>query len=123
MLSKKNRLKKNKDFNKIFKKGKKINEEVLLLIILKNNLKETKVGVVINKKVSKKAVIRNKIKRRIYNSIRNKLPEIEKGFDFLIIVRPEIKEKSFFEINKIINKSLKKTEAIKYKENDKKYNS
>ena len=94
MLSKKNRLKKNKDFNKIFKKGKKINEEVLLLIILKNNLKETKVGVVINKKVSKKAVIRNKIKRRIYNSIRNKLPEIEKGFDFLIIVRPEIKEKS-----------------------------
>ena len=123
MLSKKNRLRKNKDFNKIFKKGKKLNEEILLLIILKNNLKEVRVGVIINKKVSKKAVVRNKIKRRIYNSIKKKLSKIEKGFDFLIIAKPEIKEKSFFEIDKIINKSLKKTEAIKYKENDKKYNS
>ncbi len=123
MLSKKNRLRKNKDFIKILSKGRRINEQALLLIILKNDLKETRVGLIISKKISKKAVVRNKIKRRIYNLIRKKLSEIKSGFDLLIITKPEIKEKKFFEINEIIDRVLKKGGVIKYKENDKEDNS
>ena len=122
VLSKKNKLKK-KDLNKILRKGKRFNGEILLLIIFKNDLKNTRVGLIISKKVSKKAVVRNKIKRRIYSLIRNKLSKIKTGFDVLIITRPEIKEKNFFEINKILSKVLKRAGVIKNKENDKKYNS
>ena len=118
MLPPENRLKKNKDFNKILKKGKRFNEEILSLIILKNELKYTRTGLMVDKKISKKAVIRNKIKRRIYSLIRNKLSNIKNGFDVLIITKPEIKEKNFFEINKIIDKILKKARIIKYEENN-----
>ena len=122
MLPFKNRLKKDKDFNRILRKGKRFNEEILSLIILKNKLKETRIGLVVSKKISKKAVVRNKTKRRIYSLIRGKLLNIKNGFDLLIITKPKIKDKNFFEINKIIDKAFKKVKIIEYGENNKKNN-
>ena len=108
VLPKKNRLKKNKDFDRVFKKGKKFYGKNLSLILLKSDLKNTRVGLIVSKKVSKKACLRNKIKRRIYSLIRDKLPKIKNQFDIVIITKPEIKEKKFFEIAEIIDEIFKK---------------
>lgn len=57
--------------------------------IAENNFKFSRFGVVISKKVSPKAVIRNKIKRIIFNFVRIKKFNLNSGKDILIIVYPE----------------------------------
>ena len=72
MLAREARLKKNKDFEQIFKKGKSVKGDFLLLKIVKNKLNKNRFAAIVSQKVSKKAIIRNKIRRRIAEIIRQK---------------------------------------------------
>jgi len=58
------------------------------------------------KKVSKKAVERNLIKRRIYESLEKKYLQ-KNGLDILIVTLPTILEKPFKEIKAEIDKTTK----------------
>ncbi|HWA52292.1 MAG TPA: ribonuclease P protein component [Patescibacteria group bacterium] len=50
---------------------------------------EARIGVIVSKKISTKAVTRNKIRRQIKEAVRiNKL--MEKSYDYVIIVKPSI---------------------------------
>ena len=51
-------------------------------------LRPTKVGVSISQKVSKKAVIRNRLKRQILAICQNLLPKLVPGFRLVIVVKP-----------------------------------
>lgn len=86
-------LKKKKDFNKAYK-GKTIAGKLIFLKAQKNNLDVSRFGFVVSSKISKKAVIRNKIKRRL----REVVKDFKKGFDIIIIVKPEIINKTYQEI-------------------------
>ncbi len=72
MLKKENRLTKKKDFESLFEKGKGIKQDSLYLKYKKNNLKKSRVSIIVGKNYSKKAVERNKIKRRIREIIKKK---------------------------------------------------
>lgn len=78
MLSKKNRLDK-KLFSRVFKEGKRIGLPEFTVLFLENQgLKESKAIFVVSSSVSKKAVPRNKLKRRarhIFLMIRNIHPK------------------------------------------------
>lgn len=50
--------------------------------------KPTKIGISIGKKVSKKAVVRNRIKRQIQGAIGELLPAIAPNWHVVIIVKP-----------------------------------
>ncbi len=112
MFSKKSRIKKKKDFDKIFKRGRFFREDFLTLIVLSNNLKNSRFGFVVSKKFSKKAVLRNRIKRQLRGLIRAKLKKLANGIDFLIIVSPTTKVKDFWEIEGLINKLFEKSGMI-----------
>lgn len=108
MLSKTNRLKKRSDFDKVFKKGVKHKEDFLSLRAVNNNLKNSRFGFLVSKKVSKKAVIRNQIKRRLRAMIRTKLLEIRKGLDIVLIASQGLEKKDFWELEEILNALFKK---------------
>jgi ribonuclease P protein component len=108
MLPQENRLKKKKDFEKVFKMGKGYREDFLFLKTTKNNLKESRFGFIVSKKISNKAVIRNKIKRRLRAIIQKKIPRMKKGMDIVIVTLPGIEDKSFQEIEKNVNKIFAK---------------
>lgn len=110
MLANANRLKKKKDFDQVFKKSKGFKEDFLFLKLVRNNLKTTRFGFVVSQKVSKKAFLRNKIKRRLRELVKKNLNEIKKGFDVVIIVGRGLKDKDFDETERIINKLFKKAE-------------
>jgi len=112
MLAKLNRLKKKKDFGKVFKHGKGAKQDFLALKFNKNNLKNSRFGFVVSSKVSKKAVVRNKVKRRLRESVRSKLDRIKKGFDIVFITFEKIKEKDFEQINSLIEKILKRSKLL-----------
>lgn len=112
MLPRINRLQKNKDFNKVFKKGKGFREDFLFLKILDNNYGVSRFGFVVSNKISNKSTVRNKIKRKLRNLVREKLPGIKKGMDLVIIVNHQINEKEFREMEKTLNKLFLKSNIL-----------
>jgi ribonuclease P protein component len=107
MLSKENCLKKRKDFDNVFKGGKTIAGELIFLKVIKNNLDISRLGFVIGLKISKKAVIRNKIKRQLRGIIKENLSDIKPGLDVIIISKPDIIDKNYQEIKNDLEKLLK----------------
>jgi len=108
MLSKENRLTKKKDFEYVFKKGKSFKEDFLIFKIIENHLGNPRFGFVVSKKISKKAILRNKIKRRISESVRCRIRKLKKRLDGVLLALPEIEKKDFWEIDETIEKLFKK---------------
>ena len=112
MLARENRLQKKKDFERVFKQGKGVRAGFLFLKVIKNNLESSRFGFIVSQKISKKAVIRNKIKRRLRAIIREKIPELKKGLDVAIIVQPGIEKESFQSLEENIAKIFFKASIL-----------
>ncbi|MBL7141767.1 ribonuclease P protein component [Patescibacteria group bacterium] len=98
MLSKQYRLTKDKDFAKVAQQGQGVFSRELGLKWMKNNLPYSRFGIIVSLKVSKKAVVRNKIKRRIRAILKKNLSKITKGCDLLILTRAGVKELDYSQI-------------------------
>lgn len=112
MLKKINCLKRKKDFERVFKKGKGFKEDFLILKFVKNNFKNSRFGIIVSQKISKKAFIRNKIKRRIKTLIHSRLPNIKKSIDAVLIILPGLENQDFWELEATINKIFEKAKMI-----------
>lgn len=112
MLPKKHRLTKAEDFKSVYKKGRFFSDSYLAIKVLRNNQEITRFGFLVGIKISKKAVLRNKIKRRLREIIRLKLDKIKKGFDVVILTRSEIGKKTYQEIDETLSRILKKANLI-----------
>lgn len=113
MLPVANRLKKKKDFDRIFKKGIGFKEDFLIFKMAKNNLGNSRFGFIVGKTVSKKATSRNRLKRRIRDLVRVRLKEIKEGIDGVFIARPGLENRGFREIETTTNKILKRAKILK----------
>ena len=94
-LGKIHRLKHWRDFRFVYQKGISCYSPHLILRALSTTKKSdyspitpTRIGISISTKVSKKAVIRNRIKRQIRGAIATLLPKMAKGWDMVIVVKP-----------------------------------
>jgi ribonuclease P protein component len=108
MLKKENRIRLDKEFDRVFKAGQSFYVKDLGFKLAKNALEISRFGILINTKVSKKAVVRNKIKRQIRAIIEKRIDGISSGYDLVIIVFPIILDKKFADIEKIILDGLKR---------------
>ena len=112
MLAEINRLKQKKDIERVFRKGENFKEDFLILKLAKNSLNKVRFAFIVSQKVSKKATIRNKIRRRLKDLAQSKLKKIKKGMDVLLIALPGLETKDFWEIEEIINKLFSKAKLI-----------
>jgi len=97
------------DFERVAKRGQPIFTNELGFKILKNNLNYNRCGIVVSLVIDKRAVIRNKIRRRIKFIIIQNEQKLKKGFDLMFLMRPKIKELSFSQIKAKIEYLFKKT--------------
>lgn len=100
MLPKQNRLHR-ADFDLVFKKGRRIRGRTFSLIISASEDKneECKIGIIITKKVCKKAVDRNKLKRQVRNTIyRYILKSLPTGQKIIVMAFPVPKPRKYQEI-------------------------
>ncbi|MCT7984649.1 ribonuclease P protein component [Laspinema sp. A4] len=72
----------------------------------------TRVGISISLKVSKKAVIRNRIKRQIRAGLREFLPRISQGWDLVFIVRPSAVECNYRQLLQELEQLLAQAEVL-----------
>lgn len=102
MLKKKNRLKKISGA-----KGKNINTPLFNLKVSESADKNTKFGFVVSKKISKKAVLRNKTKRVLQKAAREILEKTQKGKNIIIYAKKTFTYKDSEEVKKNILDNLK----------------
>lgn len=79
-------LTKNKEFQKIYSRGKYAASALLVIYVLQNNLYVTRLGITTSKKVGN-AVKRNRMRRLIKENVRLLYDRLEKGFDVVIVAR------------------------------------
>jgi len=111
MLKERNRLKKEKEFKTVLREGKGYKSRSLLLKVLEKKEGEPRFGFVVSKKISNKAVRRNKLKRQLREAVRPFLPEMKK-VDAAIIAFPQAGEKNFEELKKEIGGLLQRAEIV-----------
>jgi len=87
MLAKQYRLRKQSELDRVFQKGKVFNNSFLSLRRGDNNLIVNRFAFLVGAKVFKKASLRNKVKRRMRQIIREILPLMKRGYDVIFIVK------------------------------------
>jgi len=84
MLKTKQRLRHDRDFIQVFKKGKRHSLGGVLLYYKTNNLPHTRIGFVVSKKYSPLAVKRNRQRRILQHALEKLYPKIIPGHDIII---------------------------------------
>jgi len=112
MLPRVNRLNKKTEIERVFKEGKKFKEDFLILKLAKNSLNRARFAFIVSQKVSKKATIRNKIKRRLRELAQSKLKKVKKGVDAALVALPGLETKDFWEMEETLNKLFLKAKLI-----------
>jgi len=119
MLPSINRIKKKKDFEVIFKGAQgasySFKNNLFVLRAVKNNLELVRFGFVVSQKVSKKAVLRNKARRRLSEAATAELKNIKNGTDIVLIALSGIEKKEFSEIKDSLSGALAKTRLLTQK--------
>lgn len=70
-----------------FKSEKVLSSPVYVLKLAKNGKPFSRFGVVVSKKVDKRATVRNRIKRKFRSCIESSLASIVAGYDFLFVFK------------------------------------
>ena len=109
------RLKKNKDFTRVYNRGESYGCKNLVIYSLPNK-DQFRVGFSISKKVGN-AVIRNRIRRYLKESLRLLEPQGQ-GCDIIFIARKPARDNNFFEIKRSVQYLFKKI-GLQYDENNK----
>jgi ribonuclease P protein component len=112
MLKHKNRLLKKKDFDAVWKKGRSSFDNLLGVKALASTGQDSRFGITVSLKVSKLAVERNFLKRRIREIIQLELPKFKSNFDIAISVLPAARNQEFADLQKSVIFNLKRLRII-----------
>jgi len=88
MLSQANRLRKTNDFKRVFKNGKGSQADNIFVKVRPSKEEATRIGIIVSKKVAKKAVERNRIRRILSEALRTHIKKVKQGQDIVIVVLP-----------------------------------
>jgi ribonuclease P protein component len=90
-------LKRNSDFQFVYKKGKSYANKYLIMYVIENNQETNRVGISVSKKVGN-SVIRHRVKRLIKESYRLQEKIFNSGLDIVVIARNSASDISYKEV-------------------------
>ncbi len=107
------RLKKNNDFQLVFKRGRSTANRQFVVYVLKFPERvECRLGLSVSKKIGN-AVTRNRIKRKVKEVFRSLDSRLEKGCDYVVIARNPAASMTFAEIESSLQHVLKRAKVLK----------
>lgn len=113
MLDKRHRLTAEKDFARLFSKGRAFHGRGVTVKAARSAVEGPRIGFVVSTKVAKRAVVRNKVKRRMREIVRKRLPSLLKGVDIAFMARAESVTMTFQEMERSIDDVLAKAGLAK----------
>lgn len=114
MIQKEHRLKKNRQFNYIYRRGNAKHSKYISLIFIKTKYKPFKIGFTVSKKIGK-AVDRNKVKRRLKDIVRDYVPQLKEEYNYIVLARPGIADLEFSELKEIVKNIFIKADVLNEK--------
>lgn len=90
-------LKKNKDFQLVYKNGKSYANKYLVMYVKENGTDNNRLGISVSKKVGN-SVVRHHLTRLIRESYRLLEAHFQCGVDIIVIARVSAKDKNYHEI-------------------------
>lgn len=133
MLPKVNRLKHRQDFTAVYQSGTRRSDGTLTLIAKKrtNGLSQdvpssspnfangsyicvvpTRIGISVSQKVSKTAVVRNRIKRQIRAAWRALLSQVSEGWDIVVVVQPSARQCNYRQFLQKLEQLMAQVEGL-----------
>lgn len=113
-------LKKNRDFQTVYKKGKSYANRLLVMYVLKNETEKNRYGISVSKKVGN-SVVRHRVTRLLRENYRLHEEMFNSGLDIVVVARAGAKEASYQEIgsalmhlgnlHRIVDRKEKKKES------------
>lgn len=94
-------LKKNRDFQNVYKNGVSYANRFLVMYVLENHLGKNRIGISVSKKVGN-SVIRHHITRLIRESYRLQEELFNSGLDIVVIARVNAKEITYHQTEKAL---------------------
>jgi ribonuclease P protein component len=111
MVRKESRIKKQTDFERVFKEGKVVATRDLVLIYLPRSKAGNRLGISISKKFGK-ATKRNRAKRLIREAFRLNSQRIIGDNDIVVVVKRTMEGKSFQEVEKAFLNALQRANLL-----------
>ena len=90
-------LKKNKDFQNVYRNGKSYADKYLVMYVLENGLESNRIGISVSKKVGN-SVVRHHLTRLIRESYRLNSNMFNSSLDIVVIARNTAKDKTYKEV-------------------------
>ena len=94
-------LKKNKDFQLTYKKGKSYANRYLVMYVRENGTSGNRLGLSVSKKVGN-SVVRHRVTRLLRESYRLQEEHFRRGYDVIVIARASAKDRSYQEIESAV---------------------
>ncbi|EKD79280.1 MAG: hypothetical protein ACD_41C00114G0003 [uncultured bacterium] len=92
---------KSKDIQAVYRRGVKTYHPLFRLFVRRTNRPTNQFTVVVSKRVSKKAVERNRIKRRLRPIVRKKLSS-RSGYDVVVVAQPKAKDATSQQLEQVL---------------------
>ena len=105
-------LKDNRDFRRIYNRGKSFASPLLVTYVLRNRRGEVRIGITTGKKIGK-AVMRNRSRRIIREAFRCLADDIKPGYDLVFVARGKTPFVKSYDILRAMKKELKEAGVLK----------
>jgi len=106
MLPPANRLRKEKEIKRVLAGRIGYKGGMLVCKTALNGLNTARFCFIVSKRISNKAVIRNRLKRQMREIVRSILPDIAIGFDYVLIACPGLEKKDYNGLLLAVKKGL-----------------
>ena len=90
-------LKKNQDFQSVYRNGRSYANKLLVMYVLENNMERNRLGISVSKKVGN-SVVRHHVTRLVRESYRLQENIFNSGLDIVVIARANAASASYAEI-------------------------
>ena len=105
-------MKSGKDFQRVFREGRRARGEILLVVVNENGLGVTRLGLSVGRKIWKSAVRRNRVRRIFRESFRLTREKLPVGLDVILIpskpgLRPQLAP-TCQELEKLVHEALRR---------------
>jgi ribonuclease P protein component len=114
MISRKNRFHGHGSLRYVYRNGKTVRGPLCAMKYIDNPKRaEYRLAVVVSKKVHKSAVVRNRIRRRIYEAVRLEAPAMKGAFDIVLTVfNDQIATIPSAEVTNLVHAQLKQAKIL-----------
>ena len=104
-------LKKNYEFRRVYNKGKSGVSPLLVVYARPNRGGRNRLGVTVSTKLGK-AVVRNRVRRRLREIYRLSQPELKQGYDVVLVARTRAVSASYSDLSRAYRRVCEKLELL-----------